>query len=71
MNLYLLRCMHLATSSDLLFKFVSGSARKMASFFCQAQLAARCAAAVRFGFANDGPFYDRNVTLIFESPSTL
>ena len=37
-------------------------------FFCQAQLAVHCTAAVRFGFANDGPFYDRNVTHIFESP---
>ena len=36
-------------------------------FFCQAQLAVHSAAAVRLGIANDGPFYDRNVTLIFES----
>ena len=38
-------------------------------FFCQAQLAVHSAAAVRLGIANDGPFYDRNVTLIFESPN--
>ena len=38
-------------------------------FFCQAQLAVYCAAVVWFSFANDGPFYDRNVILIFESPS--
>ena len=36
-------------------------------FFCQAQLAVHSAAAVRLGVANNGPFYDRNVTLIFES----
>ena len=36
-------------------------------FFCQAQLAVHCAAAVRFSFANDGPFNDQNVTLILES----
>ena len=40
-------------------------------FFCQAQLAVHNAAAVRLGFANDRPFYDRNVTLIFESPNKL
>ena len=40
-------------------------------FFCQAQLAMHCAAAVWFSFANDGPFNDRNVTLIFESPNKL
>ena len=38
-------------------------------FFCQAELAVPSAAAVRLGIANDGPFYDRNVTLIFESPN--
>ena len=38
-------------------------------FFCQAQLAVHSAAALRLGIANDGPFYDRNVTLIFESPN--
>ena len=38
-------------------------------FFCQAQLAVHSAASVRLGFANDGPFYDRNVILIFESPN--
>ena len=38
-------------------------------FFCQAQLAVHSAAAVRFSFANDGPFYDRNATLTFESPN--
>ena len=38
-------------------------------FFCQAQLAVHSAAAARLGIANDGPFYDRNVTLIFESPN--
>ena len=38
-------------------------------FFCQAQLAVHSAAAVRLGIANDGSFYDRNVTLIFESPN--
>ena len=37
--------------------------------FCQAQLAVHSAAAVRLGIANDGSFYDRNVTLIFESPN--
>ena len=40
-------------------------------FFYQAQLAVRCATAVRFSFANDRPFYDRNVTFIFESPNKL
>ena len=40
-------------------------------FFCQAQLAVHCATAVRFSFANDRPFYDRNVTLTFESPNKL
>ena len=40
-------------------------------FFCQAQLAVHSAAAVRLGIANDEPFYDRNVTLIFESPNKL
>ena len=40
-------------------------------FFCQAQLAVHSATAVRLGIANDGPFYDRNVTLIFESPNKL
>ena len=40
-------------------------------FFCQAQLAVHCATVVRFCFADDGPFYDRNVTLIFESPNKL
>ena len=38
-------------------------------FFCLAQLEVHNAAAVRLGIANDGPFYDRNVTLIFESPN--
>ena len=38
-------------------------------FFCQAQLAVHSAAAVRLGIANDGPFYDRNATLVFESPN--
>ena len=38
-------------------------------FLCQAQLAVHSAAGVRFGIANDGPFYDWNVTLIFESPN--
>ena len=38
-------------------------------FFCQAQLALHSAAAVRLGIANDGPFYDRNVTPIFELPN--
>ena len=38
-------------------------------FFCQAQLAVHCAAAACFSFANDGPFYDRNVTIIFDSPN--
>ena len=38
-------------------------------FFCQTQLEVHSAAAVRLGIANDGPFYDRNVTLIFESPN--
>ena len=33
-------------------------------FFCQAQLAVHCAAAVRYSFVNDGPIYDRNVNLI-------
>ena len=37
--------------------------------FCQAQLAVHSAAAVRLGIANAAPFYDRNVTLIFESPN--
>ena len=40
-------------------------------FFCQAQLAVHCAAAVWFSFANNGPFYDRNVTLIFKLPNKL
>ena len=38
-------------------------------FFCQAQLAVHSVAAVLLGIANDGPFYDRNVTLIFEWPN--
>ena len=38
-------------------------------FFCQARLAGHSAAAVWLGLANDGPFYDRNVTLIFKSPN--
>ena len=38
-------------------------------FFCQAQLAVHSDIAIRLGIANDGPFYDRNVTLIFESPN--
>ena len=42
---------------------------KDGQFFCQAQLAVHCAAAVWCSFANDGPFYDRNVTLMFESPN--
>ena len=77
-NLYLLRCLHLATSS---FVAVSGFGYELGSFlqdriwvgpqdgqfFCKAQLAVHCAAAVPFGFANDGTFHDRNVTLIFES----
>ena len=37
--------------------------------FCQAQLAVHSAAPVRLGIANDRPFYDRNVTLIFKSPN--
>ena len=40
-------------------------------FFCQAQSAVHCTAAIRFGFANHGPFYDRNVTLIFDLPNKL
>ena len=40
-------------------------------FYCQAQLAVRCAAAVWFNFANDGPFYDQNVTPIFVSLKKL
>ena len=35
-------------------------------FFCQTQLAVHSAAAVLLGIANGGPFYDRNVILIFE-----
>ena len=37
-------------------------------FFCQAQLAVHCTAAVRFSFANDGPFYDWN-EILFEFPN--
>ena len=38
-------------------------------FFYQAQLTVHSAADVRLGIANDGPYNDRNVTLIFESPN--
>ena len=40
-------------------------------FFCQAQLAVHGATIVGLGIANDGLFYDWNVTLIFESPNKL
>ena len=49
MNLYLLRCLHLAMSSDLLFNVVSGSAHKIANF--SAKHIWRCIAPLLYGLA--------------------
>ena len=40
-------------------------------FLLPSTVAVHSAAAVRLGIANNGPFYDRNVTLIFDSPNKL
>ena len=39
--------------------------------FNQAYLAVHCAAVVRFGSANHGPFNDRNVTLILDCQTSF
>ena len=62
-NLYLLRCVHLTTSSDF-FSTLYLVGPLDSQFFCQAQLAVHSAAAVRLGYANGGPFYDRNTATV-------
>ena len=64
-NLYLLQCLHLSMGSNLQGRVRVG--QQDGQFFYQVQLAVHCTAAVLFGFANNGPFNDQNVTQIFKA----
>ena len=61
----LLQSLHLATSSDLLFNVCLGWLKRWPVFLPSA-VGSASAAAVWFDFENDGPFNDRDVTLILE-----